>query len=164
MEADRPVVVPAVDRIGRRPPLGMALDAGVVGVDVVEAARIDDGLARPPLDVLAPWPMAAFATHVPFGDRLGMDVVVDRVATIAKRAGRALEVVGRVKRRPPIGAVLDDVRPPRPMDDVPLRGKDKVIVAYLSEVSLLPLASVSERDVFFLERDERIGLTEVADY
>ena len=163
MEADRPVVVPAVDRIGRRPPLGMALDAGVVGVDVVEAARIDDGLACPPLDVLAPWPMAAFATHVPFGDRLGMDVVVDRVATIAKRAGRALEVVGRVKRRPPIGAVLDDVRPPRPMDDVPLRGKGEIVASELLEVALLPDAAIDKRYIVLGKMDKRVGLGEVRD-
>lgn len=72
----------------------MALDASVVGVDVVQAGRVDDGLACPLLDMLAPWPMAAFAAHVPFGDGLGMDVVVDRVATIAKRAGRAWKLSG----------------------------------------------------------------------
>ncbi len=46
VEAHRPVVILAFDRVVERPPLGMALDAGVVGVDVVEAGRIDDGLAR----------------------------------------------------------------------------------------------------------------------
>ena len=42
IESNRPVIVFAFDRIFQRPTLRMALNADVVGLDVVRARRIDD--------------------------------------------------------------------------------------------------------------------------
>ena len=39
VKADRPVIVFALDRVLERPPLRMTLDAGVVRMHIVEAAR-----------------------------------------------------------------------------------------------------------------------------
>ena len=54
-------------------------------------------------DVLAARAVAALAADVPFGDRLRLDVVVDRMAAVAERTGRPLHVVGRIERHPPVG-------------------------------------------------------------
>ena len=63
-------------------------------------------------DVLAAGPVAPLAADVPLGDGLRLDVVVDRVAAVAERAGRPLHVVGRIVRHPPVGVRLHEVRPP----------------------------------------------------
>src|SRR5689334_19405103 len=42
MEANGPVIVFAIDRVRQRPSLRMTLDAGIVGMHVVEPRRIDD--------------------------------------------------------------------------------------------------------------------------
>ena len=98
--ADRPVVKLAFNRVGQRLSLRMTLDARVIGSDIIHLRGTENVARRRVSDMLAPWPMAALATNVPFGDGLGSDVVVDRVAPIAKRAGRALEVVRADKAWP----------------------------------------------------------------
>ena len=83
------------------------------------------------------------------------------MTAVAERAGRPLEIVGRIKRRPPVGAVADEIRLPHLVRDVPLRRQREIIVADLREVALLPAAAVDEGDVVLGEGDERIGLGEI---
>src|SRR4029077_7962044 len=54
VEADRPVVILALNRFGKRLPLRMALDAGVAGGYVIHVRGIENVGARRMLDVLAP--------------------------------------------------------------------------------------------------------------
>src|ERR1700693_4663292 len=112
MKTDRPVVVLVLDRIGQGLSLRVALNAYIIGRYIVELRRIDDGGSIRVRYVLATRTMAALAADVPFGDALGRNVVVHRVAAIAQRSGGPLEVVGWIQRRPPIGAILDKVRSP----------------------------------------------------
>ena len=72
---DGPVVSFAFDEVSKRAALRMALDAGVVGVNVIHACGIEDIAARGMGDVFAAWTMAAFAANVPFRDLLGANVV-----------------------------------------------------------------------------------------
>ena len=157
--AHGPVVVIAFDRIGQRPPLGVALDAHVVGRYVVHAGRIEDGGGNGLLHVLTAGAVALFATDVPFSDLLGLDVVVHRVAAIAEGAGRALEIVGRIKGHPPV--VFHIVGLPLLVGHVPLGGKRKVVIAHFLEVALLPQAAVNEGDIGGRKGHQRIGFFEV---
>src|SRR3954447_9812971 len=116
----------------------MALDAGVVGVHVVEPRRVDDGLPRPLFHVLAAWAVTLFAADIPFARLLGVDVVVHRMAAIAKRARGALKIIPRIERRPPILIGFDDVLPPNLVHDVPLGGFYVIVIPDLLEVSLFP--------------------------
>ena len=109
MIAHRPVVVFPFNRIRQWASLGMALNTGVTRSDVIHFRWIQNVFAGTVCYVLATRAMAAFAAYVPFGDLFGLDVVVDRVAPVAGRTGRALHVVGRIKRRPPIGSGLDEI-------------------------------------------------------
>src|SRR6266436_9196677 len=129
----------------------MALDAGVVGGDVVHARGIQDIAACGMLDVLAPWAVALLATYVPLRYFLGLNVVVHRVATVACRPGWALHVVGRIKRLPPIGALRNEIRLPYVVGHVPLRGLRKIIVADFCKVALLPDAAIDQRNILFRE-------------
>src|SRR5215467_7731661 len=88
--------------------------------------------------------VAFFAADVPFGDLFCFDVVVDGVASVAGWARRALYVVGRVERLPPIGSRLDEIWQPFLVGDVPLRAFGEIIVADFFEVALLPDAAVDE--------------------
>src|SRR5271168_4387918 len=100
----------------------MALDTGVVRVDVIHSCGIQGIAARRMLDVFAARPVAALAAHVPLRYLFRVDVVVDRMAAVARGAGWALLVVWRIQRGPPIGAVSHEVWAPHFVDDVPLRG------------------------------------------
>src|SRR5580704_12124999 len=154
VKADRPVIILALYRILRRPALRVTLDAGVAGVHVVEAGRVEDGARHRALDMRAAWPVAFLATDIPFAYLLGSNVVVDRMTAVAQRAGRPLEIVGWIKRRPPVGAVADEILLPHLVRDVPLRRLWEIIVADLGEVALLPAAAVDECDIVLGERDE----------
>ena len=101
-----------------------------------------------------PGPWHFSQPDVPFGDGLGLDVVVHRVAAVAQRAGGPLHVVGRIVSRPPIGAIGDQISAPALIGHVPLRGQRKVVVADLGEVALLPLAAIDEGDGVLREGDE----------
>ena len=80
--------------------------------------------------MLATGTVAAFAADVPFGDLLGVDVVVDGVAAIAGRVGRALEIASGIERCPPIrSGVWDVLLQPLFVADIPLNGKRVVVVA-----------------------------------
>src|SRR5215831_18493425 len=163
VEADGPIVVLPFDRIVRRTALRMTLDANVVGMHIVEVRGIEDVVARRVGYMSAPSAMAPLAADIPFADRFGRDIVVHRMAAIAKRAGRTLEVVSGVKRRSPIGVVRHKIAPPLFVRYVPLRGLRKIIVADLGEITLLPAATVDESDVVFGKADERIGLRQIRD-
>ena len=93
MKANRPVVVFAFDWIARWLPLRMTLDTGVVGVHIAEAGRVEDGGTHRMLNVGAARPVALLAADVPFTDGFGRDVIVHRMAAIAERTSRALEII-----------------------------------------------------------------------
>src|SRR5438105_868905 len=98
----------------------MALDADVIGLQRIEARRIHDAGSAGRPDVIAAWSMALFAADVPFRHRLGLDVVVNRMAAIAKRSSRPLHVVGGIEFRPPVGTVGGEVGTPHLVREVPL--------------------------------------------
>ena len=100
--------------------------------------------------------MAPFAADVPFGDLFGVNVVADGVAAVARWAGRALHVVRRVQRRPPVPGIADEVFTPFSRTDFPLNGQREVVVADLGEVPLFPEAAVYERHLLRLEREYRV--------
>src|SRR5690348_3383939 len=102
-KADRPIVVFSIDRIPERPSLRVALDAGVVRIDVIETGGVHDGFPNRTGYMGAARPMTAFAADIPFRDALRFDVVVDRMAAVAQRPGGALRIVGRIERHPPVG-------------------------------------------------------------
>src|SRR5579863_4821863 len=141
----------------------MALNAGIDGGNRVEAGGIDDVAAVGALDVIASGSVAALAADVPFGDGLGLDVVVDGMAAVAQRAGGALHVVGGIVGHPPVRVIRNHIGAPDLVRDVPLRAERKIIVADLGEVALLPEAAVNQRDVFFFEFHQRVGLGEIRD-
>ena len=83
LKSDWPSVVLPRDQGLGRPPLRMALDAGVIGLNVIQARRIDDVGSRGSGDVIASGAVALFAAHVPLRDGLGLGIVVHGVAAIA---------------------------------------------------------------------------------
>ena|SRR5437867_7621437 len=105
--------------------------------------------------------MAFLAPDIPLGHGLGADIVVYRMAAVAQRTRRTLEVVGRIECRPPVRPGFDDIRRPDLLRDVPLHGKREIIVADFLEIALLPLASVDEGDIARREWKDRIGLGKV---
>src|SRR5438445_5706625 len=109
MEADRPVVIFSFDGTGERASLRVALDAGVVGADVIHSRRIHYVAPRGLLDVRTARTMTLFTAHVPLRHLLGLNVVINRMTAVASRPGRPLHIVGRIERGPPIGSVCDKV-------------------------------------------------------
>jgi hypothetical protein len=75
--------------------------------------------------------MTPLAADIPFGNGLGCDIEVHGMATVAERSGRALEIVRRVKRGPPVGAIGYKIGSPHLVRDIPLGGKHKVVVPTL---------------------------------
>ena len=71
----------------------MALDASVSRRHIIHFRRIQDVGARWMRYMLAPWPVAALATYVPFCDLLGVNIIIDGVAAIARWTGRPLHIV-----------------------------------------------------------------------
>ena len=65
-KAHGPIVVFARDWIIQRTALGMALNAGVIGLNVVQACRIDDISAGGLRHMFTPGSMAFFTADVPF--------------------------------------------------------------------------------------------------
>src|SRR5262252_6020811 len=131
----------------------MALNARVVCPHEIELRRIDDVRGAGLPDVLAAWPVATLATDIPFRRRLRLRVVIDGVAAVAQRSGRAAFVRGRIMRHPPVRVRLDEIWPPLPMAHVPLRSERIEVVASLLEVTLFPLRAVNQRDVIQLKGD-----------
>ncbi len=102
--ANRPVVVIPFYGIGQRTALGVALDASIVGLDVVHVGGIEDVGAGGIRGVLATGAVAALTAYVPLGDLLCADVVIDGVAAVAGGTGGALKIIRRVQSGPPVGA------------------------------------------------------------
>src|SRR5580698_946516 len=71
MVANRPITGFALDLLGERLPLGMALNAGIICGYVIHLRRIKDVVACGMSDVFAARTVAAFAANVPFRDLLG---------------------------------------------------------------------------------------------
>ncbi len=132
MVPDGPVVIFAGDRILNRASLRMALDAGVVRMDVIHPRGVQNVGSRRMRDVLAPRPVAPLAAYIPLGHRLILDVVIHRMAPIASRPGRPFQVVGRIEGRPPIGSIGHEIGAPYMIGNVPLRRLRKVIVSHSS--------------------------------
>src|SRR6185437_3990891 len=101
------------------------------------------------------------AADIPFGYRFRPDVVIHRMAAIAKRAGGALEVVWRIQGRPPVRSILYEVWPPDLVRNIPLGGQYEVIIANFFEIPLLPSASVHQSDVIPGEGNKRVGFRKV---
>src|SRR5665213_1586343 len=76
VKANRPIVILAVDRVRERLALRVALDAGVAGVDIVEAPRVENGVANRLFDMRLAWAVTSLAADIPLGDGLGVDVVI----------------------------------------------------------------------------------------
>jgi hypothetical protein len=108
-------------------------------------------------------PVALFTAHVPFCNSFALDVVVHRVATIAKWTGRALHIVAGVVGGPPICSRSDLIGSPNLVGHVPLCAKRIIVIAFFREIALLPLAAVHKRDVVFGEFHQRVRLGEVRD-
>ena len=81
--ADRPIVIFPIDRIRQRLSLGMTLDAGIVTGHAVHFRRIQNVAARGMRHMLAARSVAALTADVPLSDLLGLDVVVDGMASVA---------------------------------------------------------------------------------
>src|SRR5665213_710692 len=162
--ADGPVVILARDGVPERLALAMALDAGVVAADPIQCRGIDDVLLRGMGGVQASRAVTFFAAHIPLGGLLGFDVVVHRVAAVAQRAGGAVEVALAVEGHPPVRAFFNVEGKPLGLFDVPLRGKDEVVVAAFGEVALFPSAAVDEGYIAEVEAADGVGVREVAEH
>lgn len=75
-KAYRPVIVFALDGVGERLSLAMALNAGIVRSNVVEPIWVDDVGDGWMLNVGASRTMAFLTPYIPLRDLLGLDVVV----------------------------------------------------------------------------------------
>lgn len=102
LKSYRPVIILSAHRIIERLTLRVTLNAHIGSLDRVEPGRVDDIRLRRPAHVSGAGAMAFLTANIPFGHGLGFDVVVDRVATVTKRAGWALHVVCGIKRNPPV--------------------------------------------------------------
>src|SRR6266481_8629245 len=118
MVPNRPVVIPAFDRRRQRASLGMTLDTGVAGRDIIHMRRIQNVVARGTLHMFTSRPVASFAADVPLRHLFGVDVVIDRVASIAGWPRGPLHIVRRIKWRPPVGPRGDEIRPPDAMGNI----------------------------------------------
>src|SRR5271156_4423900 len=143
MVPNGPVIILAFDGNCQRPSLRMALDTGIACRDIIHSRRIQNVSAGGMFHVLTSRPVALFAADVPLRHLLGVDVVIDRVASIASRTRGPLHIVRRIKRLPPVSPFGHKIRPPDAMGHIPLRGFWKIIVTSLGEVTLLPEAAVN---------------------
>lgn len=130
----------------------MALDAGITRRHVVHMRRIDDVATRRMCDVVATGAVAAFAADIPLSHLLGVNVVADRVAAIAKRSGRTVHIVGRIKRSPPIATGRRYlILAPLLIYDLPLHGQWEIVIANFREVTLFPNTAIDKCNPIFGE-------------
>ena len=80
----------------------MALNANIGSLYGVKPCRVDDICLRGLFYVDGAGSVALFTANIPFRDGLGLDVLVDGVAAVAKRPCRALHVISRIERHPPV--------------------------------------------------------------
>src|SRR5580704_16009060 len=135
----------------------MALDAGIVGADVIHPCRAQDIVACRMRDMLAAWPMTNLASNIPLDDFLRVNIVSNRVAAIARWSRWSLEVIRRIVGLPPVGAFRDKIRPPHFSSHVPLCRLWVVVITNLREVTLLPDASIHQSDLLLAEFRDPIG-------
>ena len=148
-KAHRPGIIPAFNRVQRGFTDRVALNANIVGFDVIKSCRIDNIGARRLSGVPASGAVTSFAPHVPFGDGLGADIEVDRVTAVAFLTRRLLGVR--------VGA-------PRPVGNVPRRWKREIVVAGLAEVSLFQLAAIYNCDIADGEGPDGVRLAEIGNH
>ena len=141
----------------------MALDAYIVGVHIIETRRVHDILTRRLGHVRTSGAVALFTSHIPLRNRFRLNVIVDRMATVAERSSRPLHVVIGVESGPPVGAGCDLISPPDLMIRIPLRTKWEIIIAPFREVTLLPPAAIRERYILFREFHQRVRFGEIRD-
>src|SRR5450755_3750092 len=91
-KTDRPVVVLAFNGILERPSLRVTLDANVVRLHEAQAHGVHDVRLRGLLHVGSTRTVAFFAAYVPFRHSLGLDIVIHRMAAVAKWSSGALRV------------------------------------------------------------------------
>src|SRR2546429_2427565 len=101
--------------------------------------------------------VAAFTADVPLRYLACPNVVIHRMAAVAGRTGRALHIVRRIKRLPPIGSLRNKVRAPDMMGDVPLGRLRIIVIANSRKVPLLPDAPINQRDLVLREFGERVA-------
>jgi len=143
--ANRPVIGLAFDETSTRTPLRMAGNAGVIRCDRIHFVLVQNISAGRMRNVLTPGPVATLTAHVPFCNLLCMNVIADRMATVAGWSSWALHVVGWIVFGPPVCAGIGNViLKPFFVADIPLHRKGIVIVAYLGEIALFPFAAVYE--------------------
>src|SRR5579863_6912537 len=121
----------------------MALDTGIACRDIIHSRRIQNVSARRMLQMLTSRHVALFAANVPLCHLLGMNVVVDRVASIAGRTRGPLHIVRQIKWLPPIGPLGNEIRTPDAVGHIPLGGLWEIIIASFGEVPLFPEAAIN---------------------
>src|ERR1700688_2092615 len=108
--------------------------------------------------VFAARAVAAFASDVPLRDSFGMNVVVSRVAAIARSACRTLHVVRWIVGSPPVcSSVWHVIGSPCFIAYVPLNRKRIVVVSHFGKVALLPLAAIDKCNLFLRKPYAGIG-------
>src|SRR6516164_933870 len=123
----------------------MTLDASIIGVHIVEASRVEYRVTRFQGHMSASRTVAPLTANIPFADGFGRNIVVHRMASVAKRSSWPLEIIRWVQRRPPVGSIRHEIAPPHFVRDVPLSRLREIIVADLGKISLLPAAAIDER-------------------
>ena len=91
--------------------------------------------------------VASLTADIPRCDLLSVDVVANRMATVARRPSWSLQIVGRIKRYPPVGAITDEVLTPSVILDLPLSRQREIIVSDFRKISLFPKTTVDEGDL-----------------
>ena len=139
------------------------MHAGVICADNIELRWIDDIVASRMCGMFAAGAVTFFAGHIPFCNLLCFQIVIQRMAAIAKRTCGPLKITGWIKLCPPIRAVGNVIGKPAIVFDVPLRGQNKIIVAALGEIALLPATAINERNLTEIESDVNGRMREIAE-
>lgn len=96
--------------------------------------------------------VAAFAAHVPLGHLLRVNVIINRVTAITERSCWPVEVVTRIKLRPPVTTSRRHlILAPFLVHNFPLNGQREIVVADFCEVSLFPNTAINESNLIFGE-------------
>src|SRR5436190_1139441 len=156
LKTNGPIVIFAFDRVFQRLSLRVALDTDVIRLNEFQACGIHNVRTGRLPHVRRSRSMALFAAHIPLGYALVLDVVVDRMAAVTEWTRGTLHIVIWIKSGPPISAGGHLIGAPQLMGYVPLGAKGKVIVAFLREIALLPLAAVDEGNIILRELHQRI--------
>lgn len=156
LKAHRPVVISSAKGIVERLSLRMALDADVRGLHGVQSRGVNDIRLCGSLHVRRARTVALLTTDVPFRHRLGLNVVVHRMATVTKRTRGPFHVVGRIIGYPPVGVWCNQVLTPHLVRYVPLRAERVKVIATLCEIALFPFTAVHKRNVILSELDQWI--------